>query len=198
MKTNKNRITSPTCLRMCLYVMLVMFASCNSCRKDVNALPDATETGANTSGCFVNGRAWVPQGAGGFSGIKPMSGGYNGVGNNVYLRMENSDKTSVVLYLKGVNGTGQYPLSFDTDIDTYYTTTQNFGLYILRGANTGILDYYYVTTSQVQGVVNITKADRTNLLLAGTFSFEGIDRASGARVKISEGRFDINQKTLNP
>ena len=75
MKKTQNRIISPHAgWRLCLYVMLVFFASCKSCKKEINALPDATQTGANTAGCLIDGKAWVPRGNSG-AGISPLGGG---------------------------------------------------------------------------------------------------------------------------
>ena len=81
MKKTQNRINSPTCLRICLYVMLVMFASCNSCKKELTTedlvaqLPPATQTGANTFGCLIDGKPYVPNGYTGWSGTYPAMGG---------------------------------------------------------------------------------------------------------------------------
>ena len=198
MKTNKNRIISPTCLRICLYVMLVFFASCKSCRKEVNALPDATQTGANTFGCVINGQAWVPNGVGGFSGIGPINGGYIDASqtvpkNSVFLRFYQNNRTSTEFYVKSVTKAGRYPLSFDTGIDLVSPNTKNFGLYTIDGPTTTDPDYNYITTSQIVGYVNFTVADTITKQLSGTFEFEATDFPSGGRVKITEGRFDVNQ-----
>ncbi|TAD92861.1 MAG: hypothetical protein EAY75_01615 [Bacteroidetes bacterium] len=56
---------SARCRTVFLLFMPLLLAA--SCKKDkladeLSKLPPATQTGANTFGCLVNGKAWVPQG----------------------------------------------------------------------------------------------------------------------------------------
>ena len=44
---------------------LLCAASCKKENKNEDQLPPATQTGANTFGCLVNGKVWIPKG---FSG----------------------------------------------------------------------------------------------------------------------------------
>ena len=203
MKTNQNRINSPTCLRICLYVLLLAFTSCSSCKKDVDPtsqLPAATQTGANTFGCVINGQAWVPNGVSTIPVTRPINGGYIGesIGvpkYTVHIRT-NSDRVALQVYVKSVTAPGRYPLAFDTgDFTTYYA--KNYGLYRIDGPTIDDPDYAYITTSQVTGYVDFVVADTASKRLAGTFEFEGIDFPSGKKIKITGGRFDIDQKTLN-
>ena len=196
MKKTQNRIISPHAgLRLCLYVMLLAFASCKSCKKEVNAPPDATQTGANTAGCLIDGKAWVPRST---NGDRPITGGYYAslpFRNSVVLNFFDT-RDMVQLYVKSVNKPGRYPLSFDTNADPVYTTTKNFGIYYVGGFSIDDPDYNYITTSQYVGYVDFTVADTTNKLLAGTFAFDAIDIPSKRSIRVTEGRFDINQKTL--
>ena len=205
MKTNKNRITLLMSLRICLCVTLLAFASCKSCKKDVDPtsqLPAATQTGANTFGCVINGQAWVPNGRSTVPVIRPINGGY--ISESFYrpkycvnIRTYASGVDAMYLYVKSVTKPGRYPLSFDTDTDIIYAQTQNYGLYTISGATTNDPDYAYITTSQYTGYVDFVVADTASKRLAGTFEFEGIDFPSGKKMKITGGRFDIDQKTLN-
>ena len=45
-----------------------------SCKKDVDELPPATQTGAHTFGAKVNGEFWVPQGWGLDEAIETLNG----------------------------------------------------------------------------------------------------------------------------
>ena len=114
MKKTQNRIISPHAgWRLCLYVMLVMFASCKSCKKEINALPDATQTGANTFGCLIDGKAWVPRGSGAMSS-SPIVGGYRDAvsgrpKNSVQITLFDRNRDLMQLYVKSVDKAGRYP-----------------------------------------------------------------------------------------
>lgn len=62
-----------------LIVLLATTLLAASCKKDkaqddrteLEKLPPITQTGANTFGCLVNGKAWLP------NGRKPQNGGPN-------------------------------------------------------------------------------------------------------------------------
>ncbi len=207
MKTNQNRINSPMGLRICLYVMLLAFGSCSSCKKDVDPLsklPAETQTGANTAGALIDGVAWIPNGNNNpIPAIRPLSGGYIAASlyrpkNCVSLRMVKNDRTGIDLFVKSVDKPGRYPLSFDTGLLYATQFPQNYGIYTIDGLYNTDPDYNYITTSIRTGYVNFTVADTTNKLLAGTFEFDAIDNPSGKTIKVTGGRFDINQKTLNP
>ena len=184
-------------------LLLLAFASCKSCKKDVDPttqLPAATQTGANTFGCVINGEGWVPNGESTIPITRPINGGY--VGENidipkysVYVRTY-SDRKSLIFYVKSVIAPGRYPLSFDTgEYSSSYP--KNYGLFRVDGATIDDPDYGYITTSQVTGYVDFVVADTASKRLAGTFEFEGIDFPSGKKIKVTGGRFDIDQKTLN-
>ena len=207
MKTKqKNSLIPPLGVRgLMLYALLLAFASCSSCKKDVDPtsqLPPATQTGANTFGAVINGQAWVPNGVSTIPVTRPINGGYVGQSisatkYSVQIRTYASDRSGMQLYVKSVIKPGRYPLSFDTGTDPFYPQTQNFGLYYINGITTDDPDYSYITTSQVTGFVDFVVADTASKRLAGTFEFEGIDFPSGKKTKITGGRFDIDQKTLN-
>ena len=180
-------------------MMLLAFASCKSCKKEVNALPDATQTGANTAGCLIDGKAWVPRGSGGVGANYPIVGGYERglpTPNSVIISFIDRNRDLMQLYVKSVDKPGRYPLSFDTGADPAYTVTKNFGIYSVGGFSIDDPDYNYITTSQYVGYVDFTIADTTNKLLAGTFAFDAIDYLSKKTIRVTEGRFDIDQKTL--
>jgi hypothetical protein len=204
MKKTQNCINLLMSLRICLCVTLFAFASCKSCKKEVNALPDATQSGANTAGFLIDGRAWTPSPDGsGALGSKPMSGGYFGTyvyvpKNSVWLRMYRNDRTSMEFFVQSVDKAGRYPLSFDTSNDVGGTAdSKSFGFYSVTGSTINDPDYGYITTSVKTGYVNFTVADPTTGSLAGIFEFEAIDASSGKTIKITDGRFDINTVTLN-
>ena len=199
MKKTQNRIISPHAgWRLCLYVLLLALGSCSSCKKEVNALPDATQTGANTFGCLIDGKAWVPRGRFTVPNTPPIIGGYRdpvgGRGkHSVSLYLTQDDRSSMAIYVKAVIKAGRYSLSFDTDIDPIYATTNNYGLYTIDGFMVDDPDYNYVTTSKYVGYVDFTIADTITKQLSGTFAFDAIDAPSKRTIRVTDGRFDLNQ-----
>ena len=147
---------------------------------------------------MINGQAWVPNGRSGIPVTRPINGGY--IGESFYrpkycvnIRTYASDGTSATLYVKSVTKPGRYPLSFDTGVDLISPSTKNFGLYSIDGATIDDPDYNYITTSQITGYVDFIVADTATTQLSGTFEFEGIDFPSGKKIKVTNGRFDLNQ-----
>ena len=189
-------------MKYSIFMIMLCFASCSSCKKEINALPEATQEGKNTGGFLINGQAWIPTGRNTIPSIRPMSGGYRVATlyrpkNSVQLLMYKNDGTSIQLFVRSVDKPGRYPLSFDTGIDLVQPDTKNFGLYAISGSMLNDPDYNYITTSIKTGYVNFTVADTLTGSLAGTFEFDAIDNPSGKTIKISDGRFDINTITLN-
>src|SRR5437773_8453594 len=92
----------------------------NSCRKQKNEeqLPPATQTGANTFGCLVDGKVWIPTGGGAGSGINPTSGGFFGTPDgkrNIYIKAY-SHNDSIDIYLKQIAQPGTYYLNQNTGV----------------------------------------------------------------------------------
>ena len=131
-------------------------------------------------------------------GSPAINGGYLGqpADGRVQLRLYNRDERDMSIYLEKVNSVGRYELNFDTNIRPNILNPKNYAYYTIRKPSP-TPDEFYITTSQVTGWVNLTVADITNRRLAGTFEFEAIDNQTGKIVRITKGRFDIDQNTLN-
>jgi len=177
-----------------------------ACKRALNPedqLPPETRTGANTFGCLIDGQPWIPNGGGGFSQTRPMIGGYIGqrdchlTNYNVSIFTSKSDRTNLEIYLKNVIQTGRYPLNKSTLTTSQNCNPENYALYMIDGKTIDDPDYNYITTTEYIGFVDVTRADTINRIVAGTFEFEAIDKPSGKEIKVTQGRFDINTKTLN-
>ena len=79
--------------KLLLYAALLTLTQCSQCKKNdptpLAQLPPATQTGANTFGCLVNGQVWLPN--------------------------QNYGPSNVVLYELGVN----LPIGGNLNIGTY-------------------------------------------------------------------------------
>ena len=198
MKTNQNRITLLMSLRICLCVTLLAFASCKSCKKELTTedlvaqLPPATQTGANTFGCLIDGVPYVPNGLTGWSGTYPaIRGGYlsnNGTfptRNNVRILTKSMGGLDFNIWLAEVNTPKAYPLR--------YNSNNGYALvYVPQKNDTPIFTVF--TYGSTSGQVNVTKADTVNKIVAGTFEFEATHIETGKTIKITNGRFDLKNQ----
>jgi hypothetical protein len=179
-------------VRCCLLFLCLLVCTLSACKKE-DPLPTATQSGVNTFGCKINGKTWIPDGGGGFSGIKPLFGGYvdtliSPVANSVYISAYKSDKTKIDLHLQGVNKIGVYPLNQYSGMVYAFTRPLNYGAYFPDPAKA------FVTNPTYQGTITVTRADTINKIISGTFSFTVYDPESKQTIHITEGRFDFNQK----
>ncbi len=197
MKTNKNRINLLMSLRICLCVTLLAFASCKSCKKELTTadliaqLPPETQTGANTFGCLIDGKAWIPNG-GGWSGVPPI---YTGGIENKFLVISavasnSEDKYTLSVCINDYKTLGVKTLKFDTPKYPSSLSPKNYGEYVKRG-DTPINSFSYTTTSVVGGTATITKFDEINGIISGTFEFDVIDNTTQKIISIKAGRFDV-------
>lgn len=162
----------------------------SSCSKKVTDLPEATQSGANTFGARVNGDLWAPQGKGVLPTAPLLEASF--AGNDSYvLHARNFSKspteTEFEIYLQGVTREGTYQLNQNTELRPSHTAS--YAYFVER---TMTPTHEWMTTSQTTGTVVITRLDKTNHVIAGTFSFRGTDKSGGGNVlDVTEGRFDM-------
>ncbi|ARS38012.1 DUF6252 family protein [Pontibacter actiniarum] len=174
-----------------LLLLLFPFFLNTACKKDeLKLLPDATQSGADTMGAIVNGKAWVANGGTGFNAPDPVEGGYHGTytfdstQNNVLIDAYRKDKTGFQIYLRGVFKPGEYPLNSTTNLfGGELKQPQNYGAYYVPGK-------LYMTTSKYKGMVIVTKADTINGIVSGTFAFKAVHGQDS--VVVTNGRFDVS------
>ena len=127
-------------------------------------LPAETQTGADTFGCLVNGKVWLPKGKFPYSGLTATIQ-FNGFQINAsqgkqYIHIAKNDFKQI----------GEFPLnSFDKD-----------------AAFIDKEDEYKCT----DGVLTITKYDKSNQIVSGRFWFNAKNNA-GDILAITAGRFDL-------
>ncbi len=171
--------------------ILLVFFGCllisSSCRKQQeDKLPPATQTGANTFGCLVNGNAWVPTGRGVGSGIYPTAGGfYANVDNslNIFIKAYSENEIFQV-FLKHAIAIGDYPLNKNTAIMPGAIFPESYGSYSINGQED------FITDSLHTGIVQITYADTVKGIVSGTFEMQLYQKNTGKVINITKGRFD--------
>jgi hypothetical protein len=171
--------------------LLIFFLSASllfSCKKEVEELPPATQTGANTFGAKVNGAFWIPQGFGAFPASNLLEA--RRLGPNFYINARNFSsspkETEFEIFLKDVTGAGIYPLN--TTLGNR-STAASYGFYVKRNFSP---TNEWLTSATYSGTVNISLLDTANHIIAGTFQFSAEDIfGSDPPLTVSEGRFDI-------
>ena len=173
-----------------IFLLALLALSFASCKKDVDELPEATQTGANTFGARLNGEFWVPQGFGIMPTAPQIEARYGG-NNSVFINARNfgssPTETEFEIHLQGVTGPGTYLLNQTTAI--YPSQSASYGYFVrrrIRPLNE------YITSAAEGGRVVVTKFDPTNNIISGTFEFRAADKDNTSDViTVTDGRFDV-------
>jgi hypothetical protein len=169
---------------------LLAVAVLSSCKKDIDELPPATETGANTFGAKVDGELWVPQKFG-IAQTAPILEARYGGNNSVFINARNFSssptETEFEIHIKDITGPGTYALNQTTN--KYPYENASYGYYIKRKFMP-LNDW--ITSNQFTGSVIVSKFDNVNKIISGTFSFTAgsTDNTTGPLV-VTDGRFDV-------
>lgn len=146
---------------------------------EIDKLPPATQTGANTFGCLLDGEIFKP-------GIYHNSYQcfYQYVNGKYYFwvsgNMKDKNQNSIEV---GV-GTEKLSISEGQILNLYERVDGNsFGIYLFN------IDFNNTSTVNT-GELKITKLDMKNNIVAGTFWFDVKDN-KGVIHQIREGRFDM-------
>ena len=167
--------------------LLVLFIGCQG------DLPKPTQTGATIFGCKINGKAWVPNGGGLFSGLKPISGGYLVLPTHkyklgIFLSAHSRDKQAIYITLNDIK-VGTYNLRELVPL-AGSDSARSYANYNDRRGATYLDEIYYSTNDQYGGQVLITRSDSIAKVISGTFNFTAVDYKGNPAI-ISDGRFDI-------
>ena len=176
--------------QFCYLLLLISFFTFSECKKHkpdtpVDQLPPATQTGASTFGCLVNGKVFTPSGDPFGGPIKSCAYQFVG-GYSFQLKARRSE------------GSGTYSIGVFTDsleiqegtkllLQNQYEKGKAYGKYSLFSF-TG--DKLFTTDSISSGELFIKKFDQANRIVSGTFWFDAVNDV-GEKVQVREGRFDM-------
>ena len=173
-----------------------------SCKKNVNQLsllPPITDTGANTFGCLVNGVAMLPK-----SGMPTWNNPYITSPVEVSFKSEirisigNPDgpATSMFFYLYNLYSGGLVPFFWkQSEFGAEAFPVYNSQLYgMLLNSNTNKYEWYGSFNNS--GLTTISKFDTVNHVIAGIFNGKLVQKNGTDTITISNGRFDINWRTI--
>lgn len=171
-------------------ILTALFVSCLfiACNKEVDELPPATQTGANTFGAKVNGEFWVPKGFGPFPAndiLEARRTGTSFVTINARNFASSPKETEFQILVAGVTGPGTY--AFNTDVTL--SSPFSYGYFVKR--NITPLNEW-ITSSSYTGTVNITRFDTVANVVSGTFEFNALNMYNAPEpLTVTEGRFDL-------
>lgn len=166
--------------------LLLSFFTLSCCHKDddqpkteLEKLPPATQTGANTFGCLLDGQAFIPEG-----GLNPLDCVYQFVNGGYYFALQGSKRDSANNSLFLALSTENVQI-FANQI---YILKENiagnaYGTY-------GFSAIFSRTNSIQTGELKITKLDTQNQIVSGTFWFDVKDHNDVIH-QIRDGRFDM-------
>lgn len=173
-----------------LLLILILSSSCDEdggliTKKE--RLPPVTDTGADTVGCLIDGRVFLPH----QSGISPsVNCFYQIEGGEHYFVMNfadlrNAKSERVVLMLRKVEVREGEVYKLNTAFSTAPELTGALGVYSSAESR------LFSTSQTITGELKITRLDTAESIIAGTFWFDAVND-EGVKVQITEGRFDWN------
>ena len=166
-------------------LLLAALLGLSQCKKKdpdpVSQLPPATQTGANTFGCLVNGQPWTPQGYNGTSNysitVDPTYHGGN-VDIRAYRYTDNLIQ-SIILGGDSIKSMGSYSLAATTK-SVFFTD-----LHLLPACQ----NFDGKAGQYRQGNLTITRLDLQAGIISGTFAFT-LYKPGCDSVRVTQGRFD--------
>ncbi len=169
-------------LPLILFACISIFATCK--KEQENTLPPATQVGANTFGCKINGKVFIPKGSSGTGTPNPHVQYDFDLNGQPYLSIDASDYNTssgggVFLVYRELSSVGFYPI----------VNLLKFSLgwpAVLGNCGGQTLD----TMSIFAGGGIITKLDIPNHIISGTFDFK-YKTLQCDTVNVTDGRFDI-------
>jgi len=159
-------------------------------------LPPITQTGANTFGCLINGKVFIPKDK---TGYTPPGGGRPkglsvGIGTPTYFTMVARNYLDIYINIYIPN---------DTPLEQVYTFKISSGL--PSGLDAPNYPHAYIVyngfkhvTFENSGTITFTKADSNTRVYAGTFEIKTKSETNeNLIIELTQGRFDIDLNTLN-
>jgi hypothetical protein len=175
-------------MKRCLvYTSLLLLTQCSKCKKDdptpEQQLPPATQTGANTFGCLVNGQAYVTKGA---YGTNRNVVQYDPTPTGAYLNIRTSNSPNdkvrrIFLAVGPVTKTGGFSLDLSSN--------EGEVSYIDEAKTAPCYEFIQSGTTYRRGTLTLTRLDEQAGIISGTFNFT-LAKPGCDTVRVTNGRFD--------
>jgi hypothetical protein len=181
-----------------LLLLLLTTFTLSCCNKDddnkpkteLEKLPPATQTGANTAGCLVNGVAFLPKGyfVTGNLVCDYIDGKDFVLGINERIIQGATDNIrSITIFSRNQNLHDNVGISFPLNEDVANSKAGTF----MINAPTAPDPNYYTTNSTVTGELKITYHNYNQAIISGTFWYDAVN-SNGLKVEVRSGRFDMH------
>ncbi len=173
-----------------LFIILLLCSIATGCKKKKNdhaadTLPPATMVGANTFGCLIDGKVFVPKKKL-FAMSVILQCNYEYINSEYYFMLaarNQIENYNVAINIDKLQITGDTVLSFSLPITG--------PMYGRCGATQNNFTVPYSTTNDLPGQLTFSKFDLVHQIASGTFWFDAIDSATGKIVEVRDGRFDV-------
>ena len=162
--------------------LTLIFASCKKDNED--QLPPATQTGAGTFGCKINGKVYVPKGSSGTGTPNPKVQYDLDLNGKPYLSIQ----------------TFQYPTQLNSGVIIAFRYLQSTGIYNVKdsfrfaigspNSNINCGGSSADSTTYSKGEGTITRLDIPSRIISGTFNFK-VKPFDCDTIYLTDGRFDI-------
>ncbi|QIL78438.1 DUF6252 family protein [Hymenobacter sp. HDW8] len=163
---------------------LLLALPLSQCRQqEAEPLPPETRTGAQTFGCKIDGRVFVPRNGRGKPGlvVEYVNLG-EGKGGGYYLNLPATDWRSTPL--EGVNITTDSLLVEEGQTYQFQNSKGSAHASYYGGVE-------YQKRDQDVGELIITRLDPQQGILSGRFHFVATHPTTGRQVHVTDGRFDV-------
>ena len=147
-------------------------------------LPPATQTGANTFGCLLNGQPWTPSGNDGRANYR-ITYDPEFVGGSLTIRVyryigDTHKSQDFIIGGDNINRLATYSFNSPSPYTAYFFDTSK---------NSPCDSYYNNPGTTTKGQLNITRLDLTQGIISGTFAFT-LYQPGCDSVRVTQGRFD--------
>ena len=172
----------------CLYCLFLILTACERLDpQPVDQLPPATQEGANTFGCLVDGEVFLPKNESILHLPYSASYGYGSLSGSAHIDVVNTDlgMRFYFSFEKTLVEPTYYELpSYDTLPNT--TIIPNPEIFF----ETGDVNFRHRLLS---GFIDITALDTLDVrFVSGTFSFDFVNETDNSdTVSVTDGRFDL-------
>lgn len=166
------------------FLSVAALLTLSTCKKDdpEAQLPPATQTGANTFGCLINGQAWTPRGNNGTSNYSvsydpSYRKGTLNISTYRYNSNADNDWQSMIIYSDSLKTPGVYQLNRPNRQEALFHNFKN-GCEFSGGSR-----------NYCRGALTITRLDLQAGIISGTFHFT-LYKPGCDSIRVTEGRFD--------
>ena len=170
---------------LCLYCLCLILSACDrEAPQPVDQLPPATQEGANTFGCLVDGELWLPESDSWLD--VPWTASYsNGLSYLIFSATNETSNSGFRFSFPSDFGTSGL-IRAEGTYELIHVSNQKY-IYFRQG-NT-----FYRPDSTHNGVLTITRLDTLEgRFVSGTFYFDAVNENDSTDiVQITDGRFDL-------